>query len=630
MFAPILGLDTPTSIASNPHRRFRQGASRGSTISHSSTGYPTNSSLLNNISCPTTNFSSHSSFFNSSNGMTISGNFEHGNLSQRDIENLSGGGPMSPTADTLLPSNLLRDDDASGNQFFSIDEQHVEDSATSYDFPPYRPLSTQSNNQDPHSPTSENSRSPSLLSSPHESIHNQQIYHMGRKQLIEGDHQSVASTGSPYSSTIAAQTNNMARRGISDLFTFNRQRGKSSLNDPPLLGTLKQGQSQSFPRNFSQGPLDPLGTRRRLSSSAWTNPMSSFLARNTAAEGETNTVPHVGLSRRSRLHMFGSKLEPLNPLLPLGRSSTRPSSTYSFENTLPRPSTDSQPFGWASGDAKLRSRADWASLGGPWSRSQSRRPSVQHGSSTDLSVGTTPLEPDEFSLYGNRISPPAPIGTERFQLSQRSSTPKLNPAAPSFTTRLFSRSDTKKSAKGEKPGERGAEKSRAKDIEKPKEIDSDHTPEDCSPSNSRRSRDARSIVTATSVADSHDSLEQSVSGTPSDTANTAHSKGSLIQRITRKSSSSKFNAPWSKDRSNIFSKKSGEPLTPSEVNENPSNGYSGGKSTESISNTAHQDKGSRGNLSWSRVMRKSKKGEKPASETSEKASEMETGDDDEI
>jgi len=355
--------------------------------------------------------------------------------------------------------------------------------------------------------------------------------------------------------------------------------------------------------------------------------MSSFLARNivssgTTTDGDATSRPSLGLTRRSRLHMFGSKLEPSDQLASINRSSSpRPSSTYSFENALPRPSSDSQPFGWGSSDsAHQRSSplvADWSSIGGPWSRSQSRRASIQHGSTSNLSLGTTPLDPDDYSSsYASKISPPAPIGTGRTKARQSAVTPKLNPAAPSFTTRLFSRNEAKKGTN-----------SRGKDIEKAKDTESDYGADESSPPTSRLSRDARSIATATS--ESHDSLDYTLSASPSESANNAIPKETLMQRITRKSSSSKFNVPWSKERGSLFSKKAGEPSTPGEVDEDASSDQQLGKSLDSASSTPQHEKGGRPSLSWSRVMRKAKKGEKEASEPSEKASETETGDDDE-
>ena len=628
LFAPIPGLDFPASAAVHSSRRMRQGASRASTTSHSSSGYPNNNSNLNSISSMSPIFSSASPFFNVNNGMMVAGGTEHMNMSQRDIEMLTGGAPMSPTASALIPSNLLRDDDLASHAFSFSPQHGIEGGLSSHTLNSYMPSSVDPNNQDPQSPLSVNSRSPSLMSSPHESVHNPLGYYSSRDQGFDIDRRSVHSTNSPFASGIPAETNALNGRRLTGLFNFNRQRGKSSINEPPPLGTLKQGQSQSFPRNLDQGSLDPISSaRRRLGSGTWTNPMSSFLTRNivgsgTTTEGDVTSRPSFGLTRRSRLHMFGSKLEPSDQLVSINRSSSpRPSSTYSFENALPRPSSDSQPFGWGTLDgAHQRSSplvTDWSSIGGPWSRSQSRRASIQYGSTSNLSLGSTPLDPDDYSSsYASKISPPAPIGTGRTKAGQKNITPKLNPAAPSFTTRLFGRNEAKKGTN-----------LKGQDIEKTKDTDSDYGAEESSPPTSRLSRDARSIATATS--ESHDSLDYTLSASPSDSGNNLAPKETLMQRITRKSSSSKFNVPWSKERGSLFSKKAGEPSTPGELDEDASSDQQLGKSVDSAASTPQHEKGGRPSLSWSRVMRKAKKGEKEASESSERASETETGDDDE-
>jgi hypothetical protein len=630
-FAPIQGLDFPSVSTAHTSRRLRQGASRASTISQASSGYPLNSSPFNSISGLSPKFANASSHFNMNNGTTASCNAEQIDMSPQELEG-SEGAPMSEDAQKLLPSDLLGDDDGLGD---SVPDDGEEGASSSHHRLSYMSMTNGSNNQD-NSPMSLDSRSPSLISSPRESLHNLHGYYPAREQLTESDRQSIQSAHSPFASSITAGSNAMNGRKLTGLFNFNRQRGKSSINEAPLLGTLKQGQSQSFPRNFDQEPLDALSpARRRIGSGNWTNPMSSFLTRSTmgsasGADGDSR----LGFSRKGRLHMFGPKLDTADQLAALNRSdSPRPSSTYSYENALPRPSSDSHPFGWAPSDSALQRSSplhvDWSSLGGsgPWSRTQSRRASIQHGSTSNLSIGSTPLDPSDFSSpYASKLTP-APIGTGRGKAKQRAATPKLNPAAPSFTTRLFSRNDTKKSTKGDKtPGEKP---DKGKDIEKSKDLDSDTNAEfDSSPSASRLSKDTHSITTAVSIGESHDSLDHAVSSTPSEGVPTSTStpKESLMQRITRKSSSSKFNIPWSKDRSSLFSKKAGEPSTPGELDEDGASDFLLSKNIDSAASTPQTEKSGRASLSWSRVMRKSKKGEKEASESSERASETETGD----
>ena len=612
----------------------RQGISRASTISQPSAGYPIASSAYNSISSISPTFLATSPFFNMSNGTAVPTSIDHLDTAQRNTDVLTGGVPMSPTADSLLPSNLLGDDDNPSHKMRNNSNHEANDNPNANMLFTHRPPSIGGHIPGPHSPVSVSSRSPSILSSPHDSLYSLHGYYPGSEPFADSDRRSINSISSLFASGIAADTNPIAARRLAGFFNFSRQRGKSGINEPPLLGALKQGQSQSFPRNLDQGGLGPVDTgRRRVSSGTWANPVASLLARNTAAASNTKQVDNFmaarnSTSRRSRLNMFGTKLESFEAAAPYDRpSSPRPSSTYSFENALPRPSTDSQPFGWTVQDVHLNRNSplgvNWSALSSPWSRHPSRRTSVQHGSTSNLSQGSTPLDIDDYqSTLGKQVSPPAPIGTERLQAFQRPVTPKLNPTAPSFKTRFFGRNDTRKA-------ESGSEKSKNKDLERPKDKDTESIPEDSSPPTSRLSRDARSIVTATSMAESHDSLEQSTSGTPSENPTPSGTKETLMQRITRKSSSSKFNVPWSKDRSSIFSKRGGEPSTPDEIDEDGSSEGQLGKSSDSVTSTPQHEKGNKGSISWPNLRRKSRRGDKAATEPSERAGEIETGDDDE-
>jgi len=300
--------------------------------------------------------------------------------------------------------------------------------------------------------------------------------------------------------------------------------------------------------------------------------------------------------------------------------SSRPSSIYSFDN-LPRPSVESQFHAWGSHDrASLRASPlapDW-SASQTWSGSHSRRPSVQYGSTSNLSLGA---HPDEDFLDPPREPQrplQAPIGT-RPTSSQRPQTPKLNPAAPSFTTQFFSkRVDKTKENKA-----RGLEKSAP-----------DAVAEDDSPPEPRRSRDSQPLATNASIAESRESLEQCASahsgGNPSETTSAKETK--FIKFITRKSSSSKFNS-W-KEKGGLFSSRKGESSNSGEIDEDgASSDHQPGKGAESTSSTAgekekeERPKGNRSSLSWS-FIRKSRRGIKEdltaseVSESSERASDM--------
>ena len=531
---------------------------------------------------------------------------------------------MSPAATDLLPSNLFRDEDIISRR---LNPGHESLGSTSSDiYPKHGAVNAEGPYHVPHTPVSTSSRAGSMFSSPHDSLHNLHTYQTRAESFLESDRQSVASTGAPYNPSIAAETNPLATNRIASLFstTFSRQRGKSSSQEPPSLGTLKQGQSQSFPRNPEEG-LDPIGTRRRKASYGnWANPMAGLLNRSTAAPGDhigehDIITTRTGSGRRSRLNMFSSKYDTVeSSALAENLSSSRPSSTYSYDHIIGRASGESHSSRWPAADNVLNRSsplgAHWSISGGPWSRTQSRRPSVQHGSTSNLSIGSTPLEPERADSL-SQGSEQLPIGT-RPTSAQRPTTPKLNPAAPTFKT-IFGRGDAKKAAKPDKTAEKKVDEDDKTDSQT-----SDLMLLSSSPPNPRLSRDAQSIATATSIADSHDSLDHSTSGTPSETVTPLGPKETLMQKISRKSSSSKFNVPWAKERGGIFSKKAGEPSTPGEIDEDPAGEAPLSGSADSTSSTPQQEKGSRSNLSWPNIRRKSRKIGQANVEAAERNSEV--------
>ncbi|KAJ6145340.1 hypothetical protein N7470_009235 [Penicillium chermesinum] len=520
---------------------------------------------------------------------------------------------MSPRADALLPSDLLGDEESpefsrpvARPRFSTMDSSHV-------------PLD--SFGHGPVSPVSSGSRPGSIFASPLETLNRQD------------------SGSQPQPLSTAEEAPKSASRRLSGLFGFHRPRGKTLADEPPMLGTLKAGQSQSFPRNIDE--LDPIGSRRRRLSHTgnWANPMSLFPRSNTAGATEnagdmTNDTSSDhppsrraafsnifssskfgfgGASNRghadltSGYNQFSARHDPIDPSSLLGgvrrgSLSPRPSSTFSFDNQnqFPHPSTDNRHFGWPSleptGHRNSPLGLDWASPQ-PWSRAPSRRPSVQYGSSGHLPLGLSG-EPDFVEEAHDRQLRPlqAPIGT-RPSSSHRPVTPKLNPAAPSFRA-IFS--SGKKSDQG-------------KELDGQSDAACDIHLDDGSPSEPRNSRDSRSLSHFT--GDSYESLERVPSGASVDNA----SKESFIRKITRKGSSSKFSS-W-KDRSGFFSKKGDTAQT--EIDEDVSSDAQLCKSIDSTASSVpsanHSTRSSLGFFS-----RKSRKSDK-ASETSERASEA--GDD---
>ncbi|KAL8813322.1 MAG: hypothetical protein Q9223_000159 [Gallowayella weberi] len=581
-------------------------------------------------------------FFNMSNGMTVSeipASSTSGLLSPslNESEMFPGGGAISPAATNLLPSNLFRDEDSTIQESPTGLRHESSGGGSSERADSQNIPAIENPDTERRTSASANSRRGSLLSSPHGSYLNhlnQHNVHSSGDMFTENDRLSIHSTSTSVQSGTAPNGNLLGTSRLAQFFpTFNRQRGKSSTHEPPALGTLKQGQSQSFPRNMEQESYDALERRRRRGSHGnWALPMAGLLNRHGAGlediskDPSTSGLVHVAGSR-NRMNVFGSMAETDGVTGFHERTSSRPSSIYSFEQIRGRPSSDSQRLGGWPVNESTPSRssplnANWNTLGGPWSRAPSRRPSVQHGSTSNLSIGSTPLDSDTYdSVLAPQRSEQLPIGT-RPRSSQRLSTAKLNPAAPTFKT-IFGRSEARKAAKAEKANEKAAEKERAKETETA-QAETASVGEDSSLSQPRLSRDAGSITTAGSMAESYDSLDQSMSGTASEAAASSATRESFMQKITRKSSSSKFNVPWGKERGGLFSKKIGEPSTPDEgMEDGPSEGPVP-RVGDSVTSTPQQEKGSRSSLTWPNMRRKSKKGGLAV----EKGSE--TADDDDI
>ena len=626
LFAPSPTPEITTSIPRSRSRRSRQTSSRTSTISYPPAGYQGASAAFHSTSISVPPFTAGSPLFNMSNGMMISSLAERTGLSQPDAETVAGTGPMSPAASDLLPSNLFRDEDISTHRFGEENRQLSSNTNGNTEiFLRHALTNSDVSAHGPHTPASASSRAGSRFSSPHESSQNLPGYASRPDPLIESEQHNPSSIEAPMDLSTAPDTSPLASSRLASLFssTFNRQRGKPGPQEPPLLGTLKQGQSHSFPRNMEPEGMDLNGSRRRRGShGTWANPMAGLLNRSTGPPGSTGLITaRTGSGRKSRLNMFAPKVEDLELSLEQHPSS-RPSSTYSFDQIFARPSTDSQRFGWTVPEG-LPNRSSplgghWS--GGPWSHAPSRRPSVKHDSTSNLSIGSTPLEQDGYlGSFSKQTWEQAPIGT-RPRSSQRPTTPKLNPAAPSFKM-FWNRGDAKKTTKADKAGVKSVEKARDKESEQGDCDDDVESNLDASPQNPRLSRDAQSVTTAASTADSHDSFDRSTSGTPSEAVTPSGPKETLMQKITRKSSSSKFNVPWSKDRG-LFSKRAGEPSTPGEVDEDASSDNQISKSVDSSISAPQQEKASRSSISWPNIKRKSKRGDNNVNEAAERSNDL--------
>lgn len=470
-------------------------------------------------------------------------------MSEEEIRQLTAGAPLSPTAHALLPSNIFDTED---------------------DPPSPRPGSTRGSlgqpmygavyENDLPSPDS-SSRSASLMSSPQNSAHNLAIYGVsGRDSRAENDRRSLNSPRADFGAigSPPPASEQPASSRLGNLLNFSRSRGKTMQEDGPSLGSLKQGQSQSFPRSTDEPEVAASRPRRiSFSSPGWGMP--TFLRGSAAGEPSTAgnaPAPARNLGARSRrgFNMFSSSTDDTGIYSERDPSSPRPVSIASSD--LPRPSTDSAPFGWLPAQDNVINRnsplaTNWSHTPAPtWSRNPSRRPSLQHSSTTAL----TALGKDDGSFPDNQASPPPGVGVigTRPSSSHKPITPKLNPAAPAFKGFSFLGS---KSGKDKGKGKEKAVDTTASMDEVIQNADSS------SPADPRPSRDTPSIHTQNSMAESYESLERTSSNTPSEmttpSAASAKEKESTFKQLLRKGSTSKFSMSFRNKESGLFSAKKG-------------------------------------------------------------------------
>ncbi|RAL68165.1 hypothetical protein DID88_008875 [Monilinia fructigena] len=494
-------------------RRQRNRKSRTNTVSSLTSGYPIGDSQFSNTST-FANFSLMSSpgyapapymdlaMGNDTTMVTHSG--QMGSMSEADIQSLTAGAPLSPTATSLLPSTLFNDDELP-----SPDEEVPEyTSELHHAFSPSRRCN------DPQSP--ESSRSASLISSPRASSQN-----LAKYGITPHEYSSIMTE-------IRSVHLHQNLENFGSMFTSLRKSDKNSQEGLPL-GSLKPGQSHSYPRSTDE-PETPSNRSRRISfSSGWGGVFQRSATVGDSSEGNGPAPARQnGTRRQLGFAMFGSRNEETNPLRS-NRDSSSPRPTSIASSDLPRPSTDSAPFGWGPGaDSTVNKNSplvtDWSVSAPPtWSSNPSRRPSLQHGCSSSALTSEVLSGSDEY-FYEDDIhfSPPPNLGAigTRPPSSHNPLLPKLNPNAPKFesshtTEPVFSR----------------LWKGKGKVV--------DQAPE--SPDPIYNSRDSPSIHTQYSVAESIDSLDRTKSNTPFDMAGSASAKGeSPFSKLLRKGSSSKF------------------------------------------------------------------------------------------
>ncbi|KAL8284780.1 hypothetical protein RB600_009280 [Gaeumannomyces tritici] len=455
-------------------------------------------------------------------------------MSREDaIRALAGDAPLSPTAKALLPSHIFMDMD---------DDDPSPDQSP---FVPPRRLGSPVN--DPQSPGSNSNKSMSMLSSPRGSTHNLPFPQHGEP----GDRRPLRSArdlGAPLSSPPlpAAQPEGKGS-SLASLLEFQRSRGsKPSEMEGPALGSLKPGQSQSFPRQSDEP--ESLVNKRKLSLSSW----NGMFNRNSAGPEllQDARIPPTSTSNTGRfsarsIFPFGGSRATSGVFHERDPSSPRPASTASSD--LPRPSTEGTSGIWGPHPADMHvivgKTWPWSPPEHGWSRNPSRRPSI-HGSPSVLkttlaSADDEILDEEALMKHGALPSQVGVIGSR--PPGTKTSLKTLNPAAPTFMTTLLFKSSKDKSKDG-----KGKDKDKGKTNESSMSLVGE-----TSPSDSRVSRDGMSVHTETSVSESRESLtlDTSLSNTLPDGGLGSATPGSfkesvhpdnVVKKLFRKSSSSKF------------------------------------------------------------------------------------------
>lgn len=437
---------------------------------------------------------------------------EDDDMDDDELRALMAGAPLSPSAAALLPSNIFTDDEH--------DDDEEDEPASPVSHPaaasPFPLMQTASPGQEPQSPTS--ARSGSLFSSPQGS---QQ--HLPFPPFPSNDESERRSINSGYFSSPAPAHGQPATQKLANLFSFQRGKPQNGPDEPPQLGSLKYGQSQSFPR---QDELDGVPNKRRISLSNW-----NVFNRNSVGPDTMDTYGPPGATRgfstRSLLPFGGSRA--LTGVFDREQGSPRPASIASAE--IPRPSTDSGSHLWpppSEQQSFSRSRLVWSPENNTWSRAPSRRPSVA-GSPSALQTTLASADDeilDEEDLMNPQVSP-SQVGVIGSR-PMKKNLPKLNPAAPSFMATFFSSKDKAKAR------ERGA-----KDEAPPASSGND------SAADRSESRLSLSIRSRASISESHESLslDHSFSNTPSEPAystlkelSASASPDNVVRKILRQSS----------------------------------------------------------------------------------------------
>nr|POE80002.1 hypothetical protein CFP56_08068 [Quercus suber] len=643
----------------SPRSRTAQSGHSSVESSHA-VGHPSSQSPLNQSpftatshGIPTGFPTAPSPFINLQNGMTLHAD----TMTDEDRERLTGGAPMSPSAGAeLLPTNLFSDDGEHKSLVQTVQPLPGLGSLPGLPSLPGPQGFHNAHEQHlpgPASPGSASSRSPSVFASPRENSHSNNIG--SPDYFVDADRQSVRSNRS---NRAPSGSGGLAGSRFSSMFGIKPRIKPITAENGPALG---KAQSHSMPR-ADQGlaGIDAASRKRN----------SSISGSGIILDGASDFYPEPpAASSRKRFGLFGREKSDGWPSsftsFTRRPPSPRPGSTHSTE--LPRPSVDSSRWGvgigdpWPALDVNSGARNSPLGFGPAWntqslqqgrlygSRHPSRRTSIQYGGPALAEHIMEVDDPDV--LYPDQEPQLAPIGTRPPQNffqpdgQEEDAQTALNPNAKSFKS-LFS--GTGRRDKGKNAADKNMYTiASAGNTPNLRQMDDD----DASPTNSRKSRDTRSVATTESSLAESGRNSTDLALTPSYATSTdapspligslgSTGKESFMAKITRKSSSSKFSLPtFKREKSRLLVDQVSSPSavvspsTPTGPTEDDEDRLSASLSSlHDGSNTkeSHREKDSRSTTrSWSSVLKLGKKkggGETPSVSGLSAASGAEDGE----
>ncbi|KAI6244436.1 hypothetical protein HI914_07568 [Erysiphe necator] len=276
-------------------------------------------------------------------------------MTEEDYILLTAGAPLSPTASSLLPSNIFSDDDS------PIHISELEDSSLPAPTNIYKNLkSSQTNCKTSNSPNLSTS-SPSIFKA---------------EPRSQCDHASKP-------------PKNLNNKGFRNLF-LPKLKSKDVCQDGSISESMSPNHSNVFPQFLDED-----------FPSGW----ASFLHKNspvkeisTESDSSITYTPKSNI-QRPNLGLAGSSTDDLE-LQDAQSSSPYARSVVSFD--LPRPSTDSAPFGWGPAQDNITNRnsplsTDWSHYSSnhnsiksqtSWPNNFSKRTSFKYGLNTAFSIQT--------------------------------------------------------------------------------------------------------------------------------------------------------------------------------------------------------------------------------------------------